>query len=113
MSRSEDEDVKVVKDEMRNVVNDLEIENACLKAEIKRVNRIRDQLECIVGKQTNIEKKIDIIVVELHDSKKKMLEMEKELEVYKSLELSQKAMEAAKGLLETVMERAVKRAREG
>ena len=111
MSRSEDEDVKVVKDEMRNVVNDLEIENACLKAEIKRVNRIRDQLECIVGKQTNIEKKIDIIVVELHDSKKKMLEMEKELEVYKSLELSQKAMEAAKWILET--ERAVKRAREG
>ena len=104
-------DVKDVKDEMHNVVTDLRIENAYLKSEIKRVNLLRDQLEYKVGKQTSIENKLDIAVVELHDTNKKMREMEKELEVYKSLELSQKAMEAAKWLLET--ERAVKRAREG
>jgi hypothetical protein len=104
-------DVKDVKDEMRNVVAELRTENAYLKSEIKRVNLLRDQLEYKVGKQTSMENKFDIVVVELHDANKKIRDMEKELEVYKSLELSQKAMEAAKWILET--ERAVKRAREG
>lgn len=104
-------DVKDVKDEMRHVVADLRTENAYLKSEIKRVNLLRDRLEYKVGKQTSYEHKYDNVVVELHNANKKIQGLEKELDAYKALDLSQKATEAAKWILET--ERAVKRAREG
>jgi len=95
------EDVRDVKDEMRTVVADLRTENALLTPENKRINLLRDQLEYKVGRQTSIENKLDFAVVDLHEANKKIKTLEKELEVYKALDLSHKANETAKWIIES------------
>ena len=97
-----------VSGEMRTVIADLKIENTNLmientqlKAEKKRISLLHEQLEYKVGRHINIENELDVAMVDLHEADNKIKALEKELEVYKRLELSQKANETAKWIIES------------